>query len=74
MVVNKARAAPLELCQYKGCKEPVKYAIYQLMPGGTKIWGHYCKAHDKIVAQENAILRKQNLGKVFVESTQGNSQ
>ena len=46
------------MCEYEGCDKEAIYALYELRDI-TKIWRHYCKRHDELIAQRNAQLKKE---------------
>ena len=47
------------MCEYEGCNSEVQYALYELRDNFTKMWRHYCKRHDELIAERNAQLKKE---------------
>jgi len=43
-------------CQFKGCQETAKYALYEIKPNGNKEWLHVCILHEKHIGDENMRL------------------
>ena len=60
-----------EQCEYDGCTNDAKYALFRLYPNLTKKWGHFCDEHDEMVASNSLLLKRLNRGKVFTEVAHG---
>lgn len=56
-----------EMCEYEECRRYAKYALYRLMLGGNKVWGHYCRQHEEEIARENDQLKAEFPRLVFTE-------
>ena len=42
-----------ENCQYDGCNQPARYALFRTYPDGKKVWLHVCKGHERLIGDEN---------------------
>ena len=56
-------------CQFEGCKGKWEFSCYRLNDDFTKDWLHLCDFHERHVIKCNAIQRRLNPGKKWVDIT-----
>jgi len=54
-------------CKY--CDDEAKFALYELKDDSTKEWVQVCDIHDKDIAHNSRLLKKQYPNMVFEESS-----
>lgn len=52
-------------CEY--CNKKAKFALFELHPNGAKRWVHVCDKHDRLIAQQNRQLQRDNPNQIWVE-------
>ncbi len=54
-------------CEYEGCQQEAKYALYQLNEDFTKRWVQVCDWHDKLISSTNNRIKRDNPDRIFKE-------
>ena len=55
-------------CVYPGCNREGQFATYQLLGDFTKVWmSPLCARHEKLIHQENSLLKKQHPDGVWTD-------
>ena len=56
-----------KICEFGGCSNDAKYAMYRLRFNDSKVWGHFCDEHQRAVFEENQRLRKKHPETIYKE-------